>query len=110
MAEDQEREESKPEGATTTEAKPEPEMKLPTVPELVRLRIAELSELAWIHMGLVANPFTHLVVKDLPQARLAIDCAAALVEQLQPHLDDREKRELQTLLANLRINYVQQSK
>lgn len=110
MAEDKEREEPQPKGAASAEAKPEQEMKLPTVPELVRLRIVELSELAWIHMGLVANPLTQLVVKDLPQARLAIDCAAALVEQLQPHLDDREKRELRTLLANLRINYVEQSK
>ncbi len=110
MAENKEREEPKPEGAATAEAKAEQAAKLPTVPELVRLRIAEFSEFAWIHMGLVANPLTQLVVKDLPQARLAIDCAAALAEQLQPHLDDREKRELQTLLANLRINYVEQSK
>jgi hypothetical protein len=110
MAEDQERKTPQPEETAAAGKKPEQEVKLPTVPELVRLRIAELSELAWIHMGLVANPLTQRIVKDLPQARLAIDCAAALVEQLQPHLDEREKRELRTLLANLRINYVEQSK
>jgi hypothetical protein len=82
---------------------------LPTVPDVVRWFIAELSQHAWIHLGLVANPATRLVVKDLPQARLAIDSVAALIEQLQPQLVSEEKHELATLLSNLRINYVQQS-
>jgi hypothetical protein len=30
-----------------------------------------------------------------------------MVEQLQPDLDEGEKRELDVLLANLRMNYVQ---
>lgn len=104
-SDDEEREEINPQ-----EAPSETEERLLTIPELVRLRILEFAQFAWIRMGLLANPATQKVDKDLPQARLAIDCAAALAEQLQPHLDDHEKRELQTLLANLRINYVEQSK
>lgn len=79
------------------------------VPTLVQVFIAELSARSWIHLGLLQNPITKLVVKDLPQARLAIDCVAALIENLDPSLEPRERQEYQTLLRDLRMNFVQHS-
>lgn len=79
------------------------------VQTLVSFFVAELAARAWIHMGIQQNPVTGLVVKDLPQARMAIDCTAALVEQISPTLDEPGRRELQSLLSTLRINFVQQS-
>lgn len=79
------------------------------VEDLVRLFIAELHTRAWIHLGLTVHPVTHLVVKDLPQARLAIDCLAALVERLGTSVTTAERDEMERLLADLRINFVRQS-
>ncbi len=77
--------------------------------DLLRLFIAELHGRAWMHMGLTLNPATKLVVKDLPQARLAIDCLASLVEHLGPSIAQPERDELERILADLRINFVRQS-
>jgi hypothetical protein len=86
---------------------PEPQF-LPTL-DLLRLFIAELHGRAWMHMGLTVDPATKLVVKDLPQARLAIDCIASLVEHLGPAIAPHERDELDRILADLRINFVRQS-
>lgn len=87
----------------------EREFVLLPIPDLVRIFIAELQTRALMHMGLIPNPATRLVAKDLPQARLAIDCVAALIEQLHPMAAPAEREELQHLLTNLRLNFVQHS-
>lgn len=76
---------------------------------LVHLFIGELGARTWMHLGLLQNPVTKLVVKDLPQARLAIDCVAALIEKIGPEISDDERRDYRRLLNDLRMNYVQQS-
>jgi hypothetical protein len=77
--------------------------------DLVRLFIGELQTRALIHMGLIPNPVTRLVARDLPQARLAIDCLAALIEQLTPSAGPAECDELQQILTDLRFTFVRQS-
>lgn len=89
--------------------KEEQEFVLLPIPDLVRIFIAELQTRALVHMGVIPNPATRLVATDLPQARLAIDSVAALIEQLSPMAPPAEREELQTLLTNLRLNFVQQS-
>jgi hypothetical protein len=76
---------------------------------LLRISIAQLASIAWQMMGLQPDPFTNQVRKDINQARVAIDAAAALVEQLKPHLQGQEAREYQTLLTDLRLNFVSHS-
>lgn len=76
---------------------------------LLRLCIRQLEEAAWQKLGLHGDPFTGKVSKDLAQARVAIDCTAALVAQLLPHLQGQEKRNYQALLTDLRMNFVKQS-
>jgi hypothetical protein len=77
-------------------------------PDLVRWCVTLLATSAWQAMGLIADPSTQRVERNLDDARLAIDAAAALVEQLRPRLPDGERRELETLLTNLRLNFVEQ--
>jgi len=77
-------------------------------PDLVRWCISLLAASAWQAMGLIADPSTHRVERSLDDARLAIDAVAALVEQLRPRLSDAEGREFDTLLTNLRLNFVEQ--
>lgn len=101
--------ESPPPSEEKEEKRKEEEFVLLPIPDLVRILIAELQTRALVHMGLIPNPATHLVAKDLPQARLAIDCVAALIEQLSPLAAPPEREELQNMLANLRLSFVGQS-
>jgi len=58
---------------------------------LVKSLVAVFAQQAWVYMGLHMNPLTGKVDKDLVQAKLAIDCAAALVEKVGPSMGDKEK-------------------
>jgi len=78
------------------------------VVELLRWIVGVLAGAAWQNLGLVPNPATKKVERNLDDARLAIDAAAALIEQLKPRVDEKERRDLDTLLANLRLNFVEQ--
>ncbi len=64
---------------------------------------------AWEGMGLVASVTTGKVEKDLESARLAIDAYAAVLEVLRGRLEDAPRREMETLLTNLRLNFVEKS-
>lgn len=76
---------------------------------LLKSFIGMLQIQAWERIGLMKNPITGRLDKDLAQAKVAIDSIAALMDQLQGHLSDEEQQELQALISNLRINFVQQS-
>ena len=76
--------------------------------ELLRWMIGVLGGCAWQNLGLVPHPETKKVTRNLEDARLAIDAAASLIEHLKPRVDETERRELDTLLANLRLNFVEQ--
>ncbi len=80
-----------------------------SVTDLVRLFIAELHGRAWVHMGLIVDPATKQLAKDLSQAQLAIDCIASMIELLGPFTEKAERGHLEGLVADLRINYVRQS-
>jgi len=98
-----------------SEGEPEqtPEPQQPPQPvdayAVLRFCIAQLAAVAWQKMGLQADPLTNEVHKDLDQARLAIDCATALLEKLLPHLEGQEARDYQSLLTDLRLNFLNQS-
>lgn len=64
-----------------------------------------LGSQAWRHMGLRIKPGTNEVEKDLERAKTAIDCIAFLVEKLEPHIPEDEKKSLRNLLADLQINF-----
>lgn len=71
--------------------------------------VQELQAQAWIKMGLWKDPVTDQMVTDLPQAKIAIDSVAALVEVVRPHLSDDQRREMERLLTDLRLNFVQRT-
>jgi len=97
---------------------PEPEAPQPEEPELppvdvlavMRTCIILLQEQAWVAMGLVTHPTTKKIEKDLAHARLAIDSIAFLAEQMAGHGSAAENRQLQAMVSDLRLNYVNQSK
>lgn len=76
--------------------------------DLVRWCIAALASKAWQALGLVPDPATNRIERNLEDARLAIDAVAALVEQLRAVVEERERREFDNLVTNLRLNFVEQ--
>ena len=77
---------------------------------LLGLFVGLLAEKAWQTMGLRTKPGTDKVESDFDQARVAIDTVGFFVEKLQPHLPDDEKRRLEGLVADLKLNYVRLTK
>ncbi|MCS6829942.1 MAG: DUF1844 domain-containing protein [Armatimonadota bacterium] len=71
--------------------------------------IEEMQAQAWIKMGLWKDPVSGELRTDLPQAKIAIDCVAALTEVLKAHLTETQRRDLERLLTDLRLNFVQRT-
>jgi len=70
--------------------------------------VSLLASKAWEAMGLVPSPVTKKIERHLEEAQLAIDAAAGLVDLVRGKVGEAERRELDTLLMNLRINFVEQ--
>ncbi len=89
----------------------EPEStEIPDVRSVLALFLGELRNLAWLRMGLVANPMTGVIETDLAQAKMAIDTVSYLAEQLEPHVAPEERLPLKAMVSDLRLNFVEQSK
>jgi hypothetical protein len=76
------------------------------VKDYIYLNILTLEGKAWAYMDLIAHPETQKHVKDLNQAKLAIDTIDTLFKIVQEYLTHEQKKDLQTRLTNLRLNFV----
>lgn len=76
---------------------------------LVLWTIGQFEAHAWVALGLWKDPVTGELRKNLPQARIAIDCVTALAEVIKPHVSEAQRRELERLVTDLRLNFVQRS-
>ncbi len=76
---------------------------------ILRMMFGMCVEQAWVHLGLQLAPGAKETKMDLPQARLAIDTIAYIQQALGPNLQDAEKREVEQMLATLRMNYIQRT-
>ena len=79
------------------------------VTPMIQQFMAEISARAAIHMGLMPNPYTRLVAKNDAEARLAIDCFAAVYETIKPRLEPGIQKEYSRVLNDLRVNFAQQT-
>ena len=95
--------------AVTEEAE-EPEAAPTSVHDLLREFAIVLGLFAWQRLGLMMDPGTGKIHRDLSQARIAIDTVAYLVQQIGDDIPEDQKRALRATLADLRINFVEQSK
>jgi hypothetical protein len=68
--------------------------------------IFSLNSSALLHLGLMADPSTGRVEKNLPMARQTIDILAMLEEKTRGNLNKDEEQMLKSLLYDLRILYV----
>lgn len=96
------------EAAAEAEAEEPREVPAMTAEDIITMSIGLLQQQAWVNMGLVMNPATKAVTKDMEQAKLAIDAVAALVDLIAPRLEESVQRDLRAMVSDLQINFVQQ--
>jgi hypothetical protein len=91
------------------EQEPKEELEAVSVFAAVYYSIQAFSSLAFQRMGLHADEVTGQVEKDMKQAKVAVDTALFLCDQMMLELDEEGKRELQALMSDLRLNYAKQA-
>lgn len=67
----------------------------------------QLAGIAWQKLGLQPDMLTGTLHADYPQAKIAIDEVAHLSAIVEPQLDDEDRRRVQSLVRDLRLNYVE---
>jgi hypothetical protein len=60
-------------------------------------------------MGLIPNPATQKIQKDLAGARMAIDAYGAIFGVVRADVEEQHCREMEAMLTTLRINFVEKS-
>ncbi len=88
----------------------EEQFKEPDLPVLFVWFISMLSGKSWEYLGLIMNPETKEMNKDLKKAKIAIDSIAFLYDQIKDDLNPEDFKRVENLLANLRMNYVEKLK
>lgn len=76
---------------------------------LIGLFIGLLSVKAWETMGLRVKPGTDRIEKDFDQSRTAIDTIDFLVQKLKSHVPESDRSRLESLVADLKLNFVRVS-
>ena len=85
------------------EQQPAPEI---DVFDILRMSIGMFIQEAWIGMGVQARPGGSETSVNLRDARVAIDVIEALAGKLAEHGDADEKRTMDQVLTDLRVNFV----
>jgi hypothetical protein len=65
---------------------------------------------AQISLGIVPDPITQQITKELPQAKYNIDLLGILKEKTQGNLSQEEEQALEQILYELRMIYIEVSK
>lgn len=88
----------------------ESEMPPPNIYETLQFITGLLVEQAWQFMGLHLPPGRKELVRDMTQAKIAIDVVIFMADKLHPHLGEDERRAIRSLISDLQLNFVQQNK
>ena len=92
-------------GVQESEAPP-PDM---NVFDVLRMSLGLFAQEAWIGMGLQTRPGASETSTDLRSARIAIDVAEVIAEKLGEEADEDERRTINQILTDLRVNFVRVS-
>jgi hypothetical protein len=101
---------SEKERAATTGRPEPPRARPPLPPANFPLLLATLGTQALIALGFLPNPVNEKSEQDLEQAKHLIDMLGVLEEKTKGNLTADEKRQLDSLLFDLRLQYVEASK
>lgn len=81
-----------------------------SVYDFMVVMIEQVAGIAWQKLGLQPDMMTGTIQKDIGEAKVAIDLVAHLASQVEVKLDEEDRREMQKLVTNLRMNYVDKSR
>ena len=102
--------EEQPPGPEAEPAEQEAELPLPDVYATLGFMVGMLAEQAWRFLGIRLTPGQKEMVKDLGQAKLAIDTLVFIFDKLHAHVSEDERTAMRELISNLQINFVQRNK
>ncbi len=71
--------------------------------------VYSLSQAAWSWLGKQAHPVNNQIQKDLKQAKAMIDMLRMLQKKTQGNLNPKEQQIIEGILADLELNYVEES-
>lgn len=75
------------------------------VKDYIYFSLLSLEGKAWAYMDLVVHPETQKHLKDMAQARLAIDAMDSLYRAAENDFEPELKKDIQRRLTNLRLNF-----
>ncbi|MHB9038199.1 MAG: DUF1844 domain-containing protein [Armatimonadota bacterium] len=78
----------------------------PDVFATMEFMIGLLAEQAWMMMGIRLAPGQKEAIKDLVQAKVAIDTIVFMVDKLHPHIEEQDRIALRGLISDLQLNFV----
>jgi len=74
------------------------------------MMLEQMTAVSWQKLGLQPDTMTGRIESNLAEARVAIDLAGHLSSLLEPQLDEEDKRRVQGMVRDLRVNFVQKNK
>ncbi len=77
---------------------------------IVAMMSDQLAMIAWQKLGLQPDMMTGRIDKDLEQAKVAIDLISQMSIFIESKLDESDKRRIQGLVRDLKLNYVEKRK
>ena len=72
----------------------------------IQYNLGVVLQFAYVYMGLVANPSTGLVTKELERAKLSVDVFEMLVDKIKDKLPARDREELVRAVKDLKLNFI----
>lgn len=84
------------------------EMPPPDVYQTLQFVAGLMAEQAWQFMGLHLPPGHKEPVREMAQAKIAIDTVIFIGDKLHPHLDEESRKALRSLIGDLQLNFIQQ--
>ena len=72
----------------------------------IQYNLGVVLQFAYVYMGLVANPSTGLVTKELERAKLSVDVFEILVDKVKDKLPVRDREELVRAVKDLKLNFI----
>jgi hypothetical protein len=91
----------------TSDSAPDEVVDIAALPvwQIIPIIMGIFDRVAWQRLGLVVNPQSQKIEKDLEQARVAIDCYENLLKLLGDKVPSDIKRHLEGRLTDLKLNY-----